>query len=584
MTTMHGKGEKEMKKVIVLITVFACAFMLLGLVATASGESTEPKLEILAGNLSFEDSVALLYAVNVTGADADKAEMLYWTAPKGANDLYTKGTENYSSSPIADETVDEKECKVFRYDYLFAKEMTDYIYSRAYITVGGQEYYSSVVKYSVLEYAYNMLGYTAEGSDDENLHKVLNNMLEYGASVQEYKNYKADRLATDRWYKVQLTAGTLDDGFAHGLYLPGDNVTLTAPLTDADGATFTSWVNSKGAKVGTTPIFELTVTDKNEVYTPVYVKYSSGFDFYSNEDGTCCIDGMGTCEDTVLRIPPISPSGDLVVEISGSAFAGEGITAVYFPSTIEMIGSRAFNNCTSLADVYYDGTEEEWNENVTVGSRNTPLDEATMHFNEPTIETFTVTFVDHDGTVLKTETVESGKSATPPQEPIREGYNFIGWDKAYNNVTTDLTVTAEYEKNYSSPTFVVRNVVVNAGDTITVAINVKNNPGILAMTLSLAYDESVMELVSATNGEALSTLTMTPSKTLSSGCKFAWDGVKITEEDIIDGEILVLTFAISESAVSGSYDIVVSYTEGDIYDNDINPLSFEIENGTVTIK
>ncbi len=202
---------------------------------------------------------------------------------------------------------------------------------------------------------------------------------------------------------------------------------------------------------------------------------------------------------------------------------------------------------------------------------------------QPSPTTYTVTFVDYNGTELKKETVESGKAATAPSAPARDGYVFVGWDKEFNNITSNLTVTATYEKNYTEPTFAVQSVTVNAGDTVTLAINVKNNLGILAMTLCLTYDDSVLDLISASNGTALSMLTMTPSKTLSSGCKFAWDGVEITEDDVIDGEILVLTFAISDSAAKGTYDIVVSYTEGDIYDNDINPLSFEIENGTITV-
>jgi hypothetical protein len=63
------------------------------------------------------------------------------------------------------------------------------------------------------------------------------------------------------------------------------------------------------------------------------------------------------------------------------------------------------------------------------------------------INEYTVTFKDHDGTVLKTETVMHGGSATPPDDPEREGYTFIGWDADYSNVTGDLTVTAQYEYN-----------------------------------------------------------------------------------------------------------------------------------------
>ena len=64
-----------------------------------------------------------------------------------------------------------------------------------------------------------------------------------------------------------------------------------------------------------------------------------------------------------------------------------------------------------------------------------------------TINTYTVTFKDWDGTVLKTQTVNYGGAATAPADPIREGYTFAGWDKAFNNVTSDLVVTATYTEN-----------------------------------------------------------------------------------------------------------------------------------------
>ena len=59
---------------------------------------------------------------------------------------------------------------------------------------------------------------------------------------------------------------------------------------------------------------------------------------------------------------------------------------------------------------------------------------------------FTVTFLDWDGTVLKTEQVEQGHGATAPANPTRKGYTFIGWDKAFNNVQSDLIVKAQYEQ------------------------------------------------------------------------------------------------------------------------------------------
>ena len=57
---------------------------------------------------------------------------------------------------------------------------------------------------------------------------------------------------------------------------------------------------------------------------------------------------------------------------------------------------------------------------------------------------FTVTFTDWDDTVLKTQSVESGAAATAPANPTRDGYAFVGWDKDFSAVTSDLTVKAKY--------------------------------------------------------------------------------------------------------------------------------------------
>lgn len=64
------------------------------------------------------------------------------------------------------------------------------------------------------------------------------------------------------------------------------------------------------------------------------------------------------------------------------------------------------------------------------------------------IQTHTVTFKDWNGTTLKTETVTSGQAATAPSNPTRAGFTFTGWDTTFNNVTCNLTVTAQYKIKY----------------------------------------------------------------------------------------------------------------------------------------
>ncbi|WP_303857843.1 InlB B-repeat-containing protein [Aminicella lysinilytica] len=74
--------------------------------------------------------------------------------------------------------------------------------------------------------------------------------------------------------------------------------------------------------------------------------------------------------------------------------------------------------------------------------------EATYAINE-----YTVTFVDWDGSVLDEQIIEHGNGATVLEDPTREGYTFMDWDVAFDNVTSDLIVTAQWEINQYTITF-----------------------------------------------------------------------------------------------------------------------------------
>ena len=60
---------------------------------------------------------------------------------------------------------------------------------------------------------------------------------------------------------------------------------------------------------------------------------------------------------------------------------------------------------------------------------------------------YTVTYYDWDLTILGTEKVAEGETAEGwKPEPEREGYDFTGWSKPLTNITSDLSVQAQYEK------------------------------------------------------------------------------------------------------------------------------------------
>lgn len=61
-------------------------------------------------------------------------------------------------------------------------------------------------------------------------------------------------------------------------------------------------------------------------------------------------------------------------------------------------------------------------------------------------ETFKVIFYDDNDEVLKEEEVKINGSATAPNAPQKDGYEFIGWSQDFSNVQEDLDIYPEFKK------------------------------------------------------------------------------------------------------------------------------------------
>ena len=57
------------------------------------------------------------------------------------------------------------------------------------------------------------------------------------------------------------------------------------------------------------------------------------------------------------------------------------------PASLREIDSIAFYNCGSLTDVYYGGTQQQWNA-ITIGSSNSNLLNATIHCSDGIVRYF----------------------------------------------------------------------------------------------------------------------------------------------------------------------------------------------------
>lgn len=154
------------------------------------------------------------------------------------------------------------------------------------------------------------------------------------------------------------------------------------------------------------------------------------------------------------------------------------------------------------------------------------------------------------------------------------------WDKSFDNITSDLVVTAQYEA-ITEPTIIVNNLTAGAGETVQVLLTVHNNPGVAGARLRISFD-SELTLVSASNGDAFAELTYINPGKFTSPCNFNWDSESGMATE--DGTILILTFEISDNVASGeNLNIFCTYTSGDIYDEGLNDVDFDIISGAITV-
>lgn len=78
--------------------------------------------------------------------------------------------------------------------------------------------------------------------------------------------------------------------------------------------------------------------------------------------------------------------GNNITNIGYWAFFGcSSLKSVVIPASVTHIGIGAFVNCTNLTDIYYKGTEEEWNA-ISMEDGDVPTN-ATIHYNYTEEET-----------------------------------------------------------------------------------------------------------------------------------------------------------------------------------------------------
>lgn len=123
------------------------------------------------------------------------------------------------------------------------------------------------------------------------------------------------------------------------------------------------------------------------------------------------------------------------------------------------------------------------------------------------------------------------------------------------------------------------------GREITVDMNLVENTGIASMLVEIEYDKSVLEFVSAENGDVFDIGSFNGPDTESNDKVLTWQNGTLTQNITETGKLAVLKFKVKEEATVGSYEIVFK-CRGEKYeaiDSEMNAVNVIADASKVTI-
>ena len=229
-------------------------------------------------------------------------------------------------------------------------------------------------------------------------------------------------------YNVTLNVdgGTIAEGENVTSYVYGVGAQLPTPTKT--GYTFAGWYDQSPL----TPQAPVTQIGANEAGSKIYdAKWEEG-------------------EGTVYKVEHYkqNPGTNTYDKVDTDDFSGKtGLTVTARPKTYEgYTENQAHEDRVATGEIKADGSLV-----------------LKLYYD---INEYTVTFVS-DGQIINTQTVKHGQGAGAPEQPTKEGYTFVDWDKDFSNVTSNLEVNANWTVNTYNVTLNPNGGTIAEGENVT---------------------------------------------------------------------------------------------------------------------
>lgn len=149
------------------------------------------------------------------------------------------------------------------------------------------------------------------------------------------------------------------------------------------------------------------------------------------------------------------------------------------------------------------------------------------------------------------------------------------------------SVSVAFAAENAAPTITVSTAEAEPGETVTLTVALKHNPGITTTDLKISYNSSAMSILSVKNGTLLGGYI--GGQSLSDNPYYCgWMNSLQTSNCAVDGTLATVQFKLDDNITSGTYAVNVIGTGGtDVvtaYNTNLEEIKFTIFSGSIIVK